>query len=250
MIVGIYGYQDSGKTVMVEKVVEALAKKGYQVASVKHSPHRKSVDSEGKDTWRHWKAGSDPVVFSSDSETAIIKHSKMDAEKIAGILRTEFNPDVIIIEGFKEGDFPKVALGNVPPRKGTVLVDPGLDRIVGYIENEVAIERTLAKLPCLDCGKCGLDCEGLARAIVEGKKQLRDCAELSDTRIDVRVDGHVIPTGRFVSDLVDKTIRGMLSSLKGYRSGGLVEIRLEGKKKSSRGSTGSGARTTKKRVAR
>lgn len=229
MIVGIYGYQDSGKTSTVEKLVSALAKKGYAVASVKHSPHKKSVDCEGKDTWRHWKAGSDPVVFSSHVETAVIKHSKMPADAIAAMLRSEFDPDVIIIEGFKEGEFPKVAIGNVAPRKGTVLVNPRLEKLVEYVEKEVAVERTLAKLPCLDCGKCGLDCESLARAIVEGQRSLADCAELSGIRVDIRVNGRSVPTGRFVSNLVDSTIRGMLGSLKGYEPGGKVEIRLLGR---------------------
>ncbi len=234
MILGIYGYQDSGKTVTVERLVSALAKKGYSIASVKHSPHKKSVDCEGKDTWRHWKAGSDPVVFSSDVETAVIKHSKMPVDSIAALLRTEFDPEVIIIEGFKEGSFPKVAVGKVPPRKGTVLVNPKLDELVEYVEKEVAVEKTLSELPCLDCGKCGLDCEGLARAIVEGKRKVTDCRELSKIRVEIRVDGKTVPTGRFVSSIIDGTVRGMLGSLKGYEAGRTVEIRLEGKRRKPR----------------
>jgi len=227
MILGIYGYQDSGKTVMVEKLVSALVKRGYEVASVKHSPHRMSADCEGKDTWRHWKAGSDPVVFSSEAETAIFRHAKLPADKITSIINSEFHPDVIIMEGFKEGDFPKVAIGRVPPRKGTIMIDPKPGKLLEYVENEVAVERTLAQLPCLDCGKCGLDCKSLARAIVEGKRKVADCAELSDIRVEIRVNGRSVPTGRFVSDIVDSTIRGMLGSLKGYEPKGTVEIRLE-----------------------
>jgi len=230
MIVGIYGYQDAGKTITVERLVSALAKKGFSVASIKHSPHKKSVVCEGKDTWRHWKAGSDPVVFSSDVETAVIKHSKMVVDDIAAVLQTEFNPDVIVVEGFKEGDFPKVAIGRVTPRKGTVLVNPKMEMLVDYVEKEVAVERTLEKLPCLDCGKCGLDCESLARAIVEGKRHLADCTELSDIRVDIRVNGKKVPMGRFASSVVDGTVRGLLGSLKGFEPGGKVEIRLEGMK--------------------
>lgn len=230
MILGIYGYQDSGKTNTVERLVSALAKRGYDVASVKHSPHKKSVDCEGKDTWRHWKAGSDPVVFSSDVETALIKHSRMPVDAIAAMVQTEFDPDIVIIEGFKEGEFPKVAIGSVTPRKGTVLVNPKLEKLVEYVEKEVAVERTLAELPCLDCGKCGLDCDSLARAIVEGERKLADCAELSEIRVDIRVNGRSVPMGRFASSVVDGTVRGLLGSLKGFEPGGKVEIRLEGKK--------------------
>ncbi len=69
MIIGIYGYPDAGKTNFVEQLTGSLVKKGYSVSSVKHTPHEKSIDREGKETWRHWKAGSDPVVFASGIET-------------------------------------------------------------------------------------------------------------------------------------------------------------------------------------
>jgi len=234
MILGIYGFQDAGKTKLVESLVAALVKKGYSVASVKHTPHSKSIDCEGKDTWRHWVAGSDPVVFSSSVETSIIKHSKMRMNEIADMVMSEFAPDVLIIEGCKDGDFPKVAIGEVKPRKGTILTNPKLSRLVEYIADEVAFERVLDELPGLDCGKCGLDCDELARQIVAGKRKLGNCRELPDQRVEVVVDGNRIATGRFVSSLMDDTIRGMLSSLKGYRPGKTVEIRLEPKRKKSR----------------
>lgn len=234
MILGIYGYQDAGKTRLVEELVAALVKKRYSVASVKHTVHSISIDCEGKDTWRHWVAGSDPVVFSSEVETTFIKHSKMRMDDIADMVMSRFAPDVLIIEGYKEGEFPKVAMGDVRPRKGTVLVNPKLGRLIEYVENEVAVERVLDRLPKLDCGKCGFDCETLARKIVGGKKKIRDCRELSDVEVEICVGSERLATGRFVSSIVDDTVRGMLSSLKGYKPGRTVVIRLEPKRKKSR----------------
>ncbi len=141
-------------------------------------PHRKSADSEGKDTWRHWKAGSDPVVFSSETETTVFRHGKMSEEDIAKLLVAEFSPDVVIIEGFKDGTFPKVSVGEIKPRKGTVLKNPSLDHLVEYIEREVAVERALNGLPGLDCHKCGLDCRAMAEGIADGKRRHSDCREL------------------------------------------------------------------------
>lgn len=230
MILGIYGFQDAGKTLLVEKLVSALVKKGYSVASIKHTPHRKSVDSEGKDTWRHWLAGSDPVVFSSEIETSVIKHSKMPLDEIARMVMREFKPDVLLIEGCKEGSFPKVAIGDVKKREGTMLSNPSFRKLVGYVETEVAVERVLAALPGLDCHKCGLDCERLARAIVSRRRRLRDCRELSDLGVSIEVNGKRVPTGKFASVIVDRTVRGMMSGLKGYEPGKKVEIRLDAKR--------------------
>src|SRR5512140_1696509 len=158
MIIGIYGYPDDGKATFVEQLIGALVKKGYSVSSVKHTPHEKTLDREGKETWRHWKAGSDPVVFASGIETTIIKHSETSADEIAERLLREYNPDVLVFQGFKGGSFQKVAIGKVKPRKGTVLTNPKLSRLIRHIETEVAFERVLAELPGLDCMKCGLDC--------------------------------------------------------------------------------------------
>lgn len=228
MILGIYGFQDAGKTMLVEDLVKVLVKKGYKVSSVKHTPHKKSIDCEGKDTWRHWQAGSDPVVFSSEIETSIIKHHKMPADEIGKLVQEFFNPDIIIIEGFKEGAFPKVAVGDVKPRKGTALVNPTLPRLVRWIEKELSVERVLKRLPGLDCHKCGLDCVGLARAVAAGKRKLEDCRELPTKLVDVRVGGERLAMGKFASAVVEDTVHGLLSSLKGYESGKEVEIRLEG----------------------
>ncbi len=230
MIIGIYGFQDSGKTTLLEGTIRALSKKGYKVASMKHAPHDKSVDREGKDTWRHWKAGSDPVVFISNIETSIIKHSNTPEEEVVAMIEREFRPDVIIIEGSKEGKFAKVAVGGVEPRAGTVLRSPTVKSLVAYIEGEVAYERALRQLPGLDCGKCGLDCDRLARAISKGRRKVADCKELSGLKVDIVVGGNRIPAGRFVSEIVDGTVRGMLGTVRGYEPGKDVEIRLSNKK--------------------
>ena len=227
MIIGIYGYPDAGKANFVERLIGSLVKKGYSVSSVKHTPHKKSLDLEGKETWRHWKAGSDPVVFASAIETSIIEHSETSADGIAKRILREYSPDVLVFQGFKEGSFQKVAIGKVTPRKGNVLTNPTLPRLVGHIEKEVAFERVLAKLPGLDCRKCGFDCRGLAGEVVKGRRKVSACKELSDLDVGIFVDGKRIAAGKFVSSIVHETVHGMLRSLKGFEPGKEVEIRLK-----------------------
>lgn len=226
MILGIYGYQDSGKTTLVEDLVGTLTRKGYSVSSVKHTPHKKSIDADGKDTWRHWKAGSDPVAFVSEIETSIIKHSKTPIDEVTQMIMKQYHPDVIVVEGLKQGHFKKVAVGDYKPTKGTVLTNPSLDELVEYVETEVAVERILIKLPRLDCGKCGYDCEGLARAVVARKRTIDDCVEGSGTGIEIFIGENKTPMGRFASEIVNGTIIGMLRSLKGFEPGKDIDIRL------------------------
>jgi len=230
MILSICGYQDSGKTTLVEQLVRALVRKGYKVSSVKHAPCRRGIDSKGKDTWRHWQAGSDPVVFSSEIETSVIKHSETPIDEIVRMILADYRPDVVIIEGLKQGPFRKVTLGDLKPTKGTVLTNPSLKKLVDYVETEVAVERVLEKLPGLDCQKCGHDCEGLARAIAAERHGIEDCVELSDEDVEIFVGKNKIPTGKFASKVVNDTVRGLLSSLHGYEPDKDVDIHLRAKK--------------------
>lgn len=240
MIIGICGYPEAGKANLVERLIGALVRKGYRVSSVKHTPHHKSIDSEGKETWRHWKAGSDPVVFSSGIETAVIKHSETSADEVAERIVREHNPDVLVFQGFKDGSFQKVAFGKVAPRKGVVLTNPTLAQLVRHIETEVAFGRVLAELPGLDCGKCGFDCRGLAVEVMKGRRKPGACSERSDLDVDILIDGKRIPAGRFVSSIVHKTVHGMLSGLRGYETGKGVEIRIAAARRRAKRRSGKG----------
>lgn len=228
MILGVYGYQDSGKTTLVENVSSALVKEGFAVTTIKHSTHTVEDDVKGKDSWRHARAGANPVVLMTPHGSVVRIQGETRVEEVVDMLTRSFHPDVVLIEGLKGGPFPKVSLGDITPTKGTVMSDPTLAELVAYIRKEVEVERVFASLPGLDCSKCGLDCLSMARAIAHGEKTVRDCKEMPSRDVFVSVGGKRIATGAFVSEIVDDTIRGMLGSLKGYEPGKDVEIRLRG----------------------
>ena len=51
----IVGYQNSGKTTLMEKVISGAAEKGVRVAYIKHHGHGGAPDA--KDSTRHQQAG-------------------------------------------------------------------------------------------------------------------------------------------------------------------------------------------------
>ena len=57
-ILQIVGYQNSGKTTLVEKVVHALAERKMKVATIKHHGHGGFPEVAQKDSERHRKAGA------------------------------------------------------------------------------------------------------------------------------------------------------------------------------------------------
>ena len=62
-IVSIVGRSNTGKTTLIEGIIPELKKQGYRVATIKHNRHGFEVDHEGKDSWRHRRAGAAMTVL-------------------------------------------------------------------------------------------------------------------------------------------------------------------------------------------
>lgn len=108
-IVSVVGKSGSGKTTFLEKLLPELKRRGYRVATVKHDVHGFDIDQPGKDTWRHAQAGAEAVVISSPRRFALIQRldEEMPLDEIASYVR---GVDIIITEGYKRGDKPKIEI--------------------------------------------------------------------------------------------------------------------------------------------
>lgn len=219
MILGVYGYPNSGKTTLVVKLVGHLVGKGYRVATVKHICEPGfTIDEAGTDTYRHGKAGAALVVAVAGSETAFISRRKAELEDILLSIKALGAFDVILVEGFKGSSLPKVKVGKIRSGPNTVFVygsEKDLGKLTGYIEDRLGIERIRAGLPGLDCHRCGSDCDGFAARVFGKKTRIGACHHYSKKRIFVRLNGRDIPMGRFAKDIVFSTVLGLCSSLKG-----------------------------------
>jgi len=103
-IIAVVGGKRSGKTTAVEALVKGLVKHGYKVATVKHVSQKNfTIDTEGKDTWRHAKAGATITTSVASHEMAIIRKEDTSNYKINDLIRTFRNEvDITIFEGFKK----------------------------------------------------------------------------------------------------------------------------------------------------
>lgn len=119
-IVSFIGNSNSGKTTLLEKVVAELKILGYRVATVKHTPHGCDIDHPGKDTWRLARAGSDIVVLSSSDRFAFIE--RLDDELSLDQIRETIGGkvDVILAEGYKSSEIPKVVVRNTGQRAASL----------------------------------------------------------------------------------------------------------------------------------
>lgn len=107
-IVCIVGKKKSGKTTFLEKLVPALTGMGLSVGTVKHDAHEFDMDHEGKDSWRHARAGAASVVVSSPSRLALIKRVEQETPLTEIVSQFMKDRQIILAEGYYRSDLPKL----------------------------------------------------------------------------------------------------------------------------------------------
>ena len=104
----IVGRSNTGKTTLIEKLIPELRRRGYRIATIKHNIHGFDIDHEGKDSWRHKKAGARLTVIASPQRIAVIEDVSKDYELSELRDRYIWDVDIILSEGFKGNPHPKI----------------------------------------------------------------------------------------------------------------------------------------------
>jgi molybdopterin-guanine dinucleotide biosynthesis adapter protein len=113
-VIGVAGFKNAGKTTLVEKLVQHLTAEGYRVSTVKHAHHSFDIDHEGRDSFRHRKAGAAEVAVISRERTAIIHELRGEAEPtLEEVLATLKPCDLVIVEGYKRDTHDKIEVRNL-----------------------------------------------------------------------------------------------------------------------------------------
>lgn len=110
-ILQIVGYQNSGKTTLMEQLITQAATEGFRVGTIKHHGHGGiPMIESSKDSVRHEKAGASVTAVEGEGTLRMSIHqSNWQLADILAIYET-FNMDMILIEGYKNEDYPKVVL--------------------------------------------------------------------------------------------------------------------------------------------
>ena len=106
-VVSFIGHQDSGKTRLLVEIIPLLVERGYRVGTVKHAPHLDLVDRSGSDSAQHLAAGASRVLLRGDRASSLTwVHG--DDDLFADLERLFAGCDVVLVEGFKHGPWPKI----------------------------------------------------------------------------------------------------------------------------------------------
>ena len=113
-VIGVSGFKNSGKTTLVEKLVTELTRRGHRISTVKHAHHSFDIDHEGRDSFRHRKAGASEVAVVSRHRWAIIHESREEAEPTLDEILSKLAPcDLVIVEGYKRDSHEKIEVRNL-----------------------------------------------------------------------------------------------------------------------------------------
>ena len=113
-IIGVAGFKNAGKTTLVEKLVVDLTSRGFRISTVKHAHHSFDIDHEGRDSFRHRKAGATEVAVVSSGRWALIHELRNEAEPDLENILLKLAPcDLVIVEGYKRDGHDKIEVRNL-----------------------------------------------------------------------------------------------------------------------------------------
>ena len=106
-VIAVIGHKASGKTTFLRRLIPVLVERGYRVGTAKHVSPDVEPDHLGKDTQLHREAGAERVLLYSDLHGALFwDHDGTTVD--AYLERYMADLDLVLLEGFKGSDYPKI----------------------------------------------------------------------------------------------------------------------------------------------
>ncbi len=211
-VLSIVGKSKAGKTTFLEKLIHEMRGRGYSVGTIKHDAHDHfEIDHEGKDTWRHRKAGAQSVAIGSPSRFALTKmlSKELDVDTIVAAYFPD--EDLVLTEGYKSGHKAKIEICR-KAMQSKPICSPA-DRLLAVV-SDFSVE---LEVPRFDLE----DISGVADFIEE-----RFLRRTTKPKLVVRLDGRKLPMKSFVQDFVVGGILGMVSTLRGYKNSTQIDITI------------------------
>jgi molybdopterin-guanine dinucleotide biosynthesis protein B len=210
-IIAVIGYSDSGKTSLLENLLRELTGRGLKVGTIKHTHHHDW--SQGKDTDRHLAAGAAAAILHAPDRVQVTTAGGADVDP-ADLAECFLDDcDVILAEGYKGSRLFRIEVFRADKQDQLITTDPAL--LVAVTGDEPPDSLKAPFVPAEDTAR-------LADLIQEHVRP-----RLEPPHVLLKVDGHKVPIKFFVRDIIDRTLRALVSSLRGGEKAKKIEIKLE-----------------------
>ena len=155
-IFGIVGHSGLGKTTLLKRLVPTISGRGLVVSLIKHSHKNIDIDRPGKDSYRLRESGCKEVLLLGNERWALMHELRGAAEPpLDYLLERMQHCDLVPIEGFKNGGFPKLEVWRAALGKPTLWPTwPGIVAIAsdaaGAVPGRPEIQPGVARLDLSD----------------------------------------------------------------------------------------------------
>ena len=113
-VLGFAAYSGTGKTTLLTQLIPELKHQGLRIAAVKRTHHDFEIDTPGKDSYELRKAGSMQTMLVGARRWVLVSEldqSQPDLSfKDAMVNIDPARIDLILVEGFKHENHPKIEL--------------------------------------------------------------------------------------------------------------------------------------------
>ena len=207
LIISIVGKSESGKTTLLEGLIARLKQRGYRVAVIKHSAEDVEFDTVNKDSWRFSQAGSEVSAVTSLHKMAVFKNIAHDLnpQELSQFIGSDY--DMILTEGFKQGNHPKIEVHR--QEQGKELVSSPKQLLAVVTDEPLNVEAP----------QFSKDEVPLIADLIENTLTAQNGED-----IDLFVNDTYIPINKPFKNLLFRTLVAMVSGLKGIKEAKSLRI--------------------------
>lgn len=197
-LISIVGKSKSGKTTLLEKLIPELTRRGYRVATLKHTSHGFDMDREGKDTHRMTRAGSQTVAIASKDHLAIQYRlsAALDLDQLPRFLVDSY--DILLAEGFSQQKATKIEVHR-PELGDDLLCNPSE---VWAVVSDAPLK---VPVPVFPWSQVPALADMIARTFPLSR----------DEALELYINGRWVRTNPFVVQVMGRVVAAMASTLKG-----------------------------------
>jgi molybdopterin-guanine dinucleotide biosynthesis protein B len=113
-MLGFAAFSGTGKTTLLTRLLPLLRARGLRIGMLKHAHHGFDIDRPGKDSYELRRAGAEQMLVASARRWVLMVEEGDDLEEPdlqQLVERLDQDAlDLILVEGFKHEDFPKIEL--------------------------------------------------------------------------------------------------------------------------------------------
>lgn len=250
----ISGKSGTGKTTLIKKIIENLSELGLTIAVLKHSSSDIEGETKGKDTCQYRNSGAVATAVVGKNLTAVFHHNHITGDPVAlaqRLFNKQSSIDLILIEGYKSLQYPKIALPvtkedasdfagaiayvlpEVDMNSSTLNEKPlfkrdSIKEISTFIHNwwqvETCKENSFCRVTLSDGNELIVNeytaitlnkmIRGLLAELRGYEERFPFTLQCSNGKVEIYGEQKRISVKPFVSEMIELSVRGFLSSLK------------------------------------